>query len=219
MKKGKTYVALILDKSGSMLSIRKPSLESFNDQIKALKEEAEKTKMETILSVVFFDQEVEVVEKGAEIDLIEEIKETEYLPGGVTALYDAVGTTVSRFENAYELEKEDAVLFVIVTDGMENASIEYKGEDGRIALKEKIDGLKETGQWTFTFVGTEDALDQAVGIGISDSIMFSATAQGMSDLTVSQVSAYSNYFLSRSAGETTVSDLYSQVNTSGVEED
>lgn len=210
MGKGKTYVAMILDKSGSMLPIRKSSLDSFNDQIRALKEETEKTKMETVLSVVLFDQEIEVVEKGAEIVLIEEIKETEYLPGGATALYDAVGLTISRFEQTYELQKEDAVLFVIVTDGKENCSLEYRGEEGRKAIKAKIEELKETGQWTFTFVGTENALDQAVGFGIADTLRFNATPQGMGDLTTNQVTAYSNYFARRSVGETSVDNLYSQ---------
>lgn len=212
MEKGKTYVAMILDKSGSMMAVRKSSLESFNDQIKLLREESKKNDQEIILSIVLFDHEIMVKEKGAEIDLIKEISETEYIPSGMTALYDAIGQTISRFEKSYELKENDAVLFVIVTDGFENSSIEFFG--GQKTIKDKIKELTESKQWTFTFVGTELALDQADSFGIHNTLRFDTTPQGMSSLTDHQATAYSIYFNSRSVGETSVDNLYGGVNQS-----
>lgn len=214
MEKGKTYVAMILDKSGSMMAVRKSSLESFNDQIKVLREESKKNSQETILSIVLFDHEIVVKEKGAEIDLIKEISETEYIPSGMTALYDAIGQTIARFEKSYELKENDAVLFVIVTDGFENSSIEFSGVQGQKTIKDKIKELTDSKQWTFTFVGTELALDQADSFGIHNTLRFDTTPQGMSSLTDHQATAYSMYFNSRSVGETSVDNLYGGIEQS-----
>ncbi len=208
---GKTYVAMILDKSGSMLSLRESAVKSFNDQIKSLKRESEKNNLETVVSIVLFNHEISVQVGSAEVGLVNELKEETYQPSGMTALYDAIGQTIHRFEKNYELGKEDAVLFVIVTDGMENSSQEFGGERGRKNLKSEIERLENTKQWTFTFIGTENALDQALDIGIASTLQYDASDVGLDFMAQGQTRAFATYFNSRASGETSVKNLYDDI--------
>lgn len=224
----KTYVALILDKSNSMNSIRTEARNNFNEQLTVLKEEsnspeamAKKVLMaddpqnvsdgvETRVSVITFNQKVDEVDFDVNVDDITEITEEEYKPDGMTALYDAIGLTIDKFVGHYDLsDPNTGVLFVIVTDGEENSSEEYKGEDGRKRLRSKIDELTDSGKWTFTFLGTENALDQAQELGIRSSLSFDATNEGISSSMMAHSSSTRSYYSTRKkTGVTAVSDFY-----------
>lgn len=222
----KTYVALILDKSGSMGHIQKEARDNFNEQLQVLKEESNSPDavakkvlaaddpqnvpegVETRVSVVTFNQKVDEIDFDVDVNEITEITSDEYNPDGMTALYDAIGLTIDKFVDYYDLTDPNAgVLFVIVTDGDENSSKVYSGESGRERLKSKIDELTASGKWTFTFLGTDDALEQAADMGI-----YSSSVIDKNNLAVSMMAHTSGtraYYAARSSGATAVSDFYS----------
>ena len=208
----KTKTALILDMSGSMGSIVEAARTNFNEQLQVLKEESQDADTETNVTVVTFNQDIKEVDFDVDVNTISEITEDEYTPNGMTALYDAIGTTIDKFVEHYDLDDDETgVLFTIITDGMENSSTEYKGEIGRRQLKEKIDKLEKTGKWTFTFMGTIEALDQANGIGITNSMVFDATVSGLADASVAHGISTRSYYDSRKINKVAaIKDFYNK---------
>lgn len=183
MSIAKTYVAMILDKSGSMNTIASEAINHFNEQLQVLKEESnapnqiakkmlkdEDVKgIETHLTLVEFNQDVETIVLNDDVNNVSELNHNSYQPGGMTALYDAIGKTIKKFLDFDGINDSNvSVLFSIITDGEENASKEFPGEEGRKRIKSQIEELQKSGQWTFTFLGAnQDVLETAVdGLGI-----------------------------------------------------
>ena len=222
MSKLKTYVALIIDESGSMGTIYEQAMSNFNEQLQVLKEESNSPEavakklliggeeyegIETQVSVVKFNQRVNTIIELTNVDDVEEITEEDYSPHGTTALYDAIGGTISRFQEIDGLDDPGAsVLFVIITDGYENSSTDFKHEK----VKSLVDELSATDKWTFTFMGTEDALEQAVDIGINPGNIasFTATADGMKVATNNMTDGLRGYYNARSTGMTSMASFY-----------
>jgi uncharacterized protein YegL len=228
METMKTYVALILDSSGSMEIVKDKTRNDFNEQLQMLKDEsnnpaneAKKVLMaedpenvtsgiETRVTVVTFNNKVNFVDFDVDVHDISEITEDEYRPGGGTALYDAIGMTIDKFNDHYDFsDPNTGVLFVILTDGEENSSQKYMGKEGNKIIKDRIDELKNTGKWTFTFMGTEDAL-KYVGDFAFSKAAYVQSFDGMEDMKLRHMAATKSYFAARSMGETAVADFYGQ---------
>ena len=228
METMKTYVALILDSSGSMDIVRDKTRNDFNEQLQMLKEEsndpANEAKkvllaedpenvpagIETRVTVVTFNNKVNFVDFDVDVNEITEITEDEYNPGGGTALYDAIGMTMDKFNDHYDFSDPNVgVLFIVLTDGQENSSQKYMGQEGNKIIKDRIDELKETGKWTFTFMGTEDALSYVENLAFSKAAYVQTNA-GMEDMKLKHMAATSSYFKARSMGATSVADFYAQ---------
>lgn len=155
------YVAFILDMSSSMRSIEKVAIDSYNEQLSKLKEESG-DEIETKVITTFFNS-FPVRMEGVEVIPLAEVEEMTdriYRPGGMTALYDAIGFTVDKVLNEYKNNRDDtAVLFVVITDGQENNSKEF----GRENIKQLTEELEKTGRWTFTYMGANvNPLETAV---------------------------------------------------------
>ena len=204
----KTMAALILDKSGSMYKIANAARKNFNEQLQVLKRESKDPDVQTKISVFTFNDTVKVIDFDVDADKISEITEEEYNPDGMTALFDAIGLAISKFEDTYTLDDETGVLFTIITDGLENRSQEYAGEEGREKLKKKIEDLKNTGKWTFTFMGTDLALDQAKDLGIDNTMQFVASVQGIKDAHDRHNLATSSYYSTRKTSKKTMVDNF-----------
>ena len=205
------HVVFIMDHSGSMSNIRKESMDNFNDQIKKIKEETEGIK--TLITVVEFDNEIKTRHLDTYLENVAELNG--YWTGGLTALYDAIGLTISKFEkNEYikDLSKDHSVLFIIITDGGENASQEFKREPGRIMIKEKIEKLEKQGNWTFTFLGANIDVEATAVTGFSmgagNTMSFDATSKGVNDAKHTMNTAISNYYTSRKMGVKSVKSFY-----------
>ncbi len=226
METMKTYVALILDSSGSMEVVKDKTRNDFNEQLQTLKTESNSPEIEakkvllasdpanvsmgieTRVSVVTFNDKVNYVDFDIDINKISEITTEEYIPNGGTALYDAIGLTIDKFVDHYDLtDKNTGVLFVILTDGEENSSKTYKGESGRNTLKSRIDELNKSGRWTFTFMGTENALEHVEDFAFNK-IAYAQTVSGMEDMKQAHIHATKHYFNARSMGATSVSNFY-----------
>ena len=165
MKKGLTEVVFILDRSGSMSGLEGDTIGGFNAMIQSQKQQ----KGEAYISTVLFDNHTEVIHDRVAIQHVQPITRKEYYVRGSTALLDAVGKAIHHIGNIHKYAREEdrpeKTLFVITTDGMENASREYTYD----RLKAKIQHQKEKYGWEFIFLGANiDAAREAARFGISE---------------------------------------------------
>ena len=163
MKTGITELVFILDKSGSMAGLEGDTIGGFNAMLKKQQEE----QGEVIVTTVLFDDNYELLHDRINIKGIKPITSKEYFVGGSTALLDAIGNTIHKIgnvqKNTSEELKADKVMFVITTDGMENASHEYSSEK----VKQMVERQKEKYGWEFIFLGANiDAVETAERFGI-----------------------------------------------------
>lgn len=164
MKKDLTELVFILDRSGSMSGLEKDTVGGFNSLIKRQKEE----KGDCLVTTVLFNSESRTVHDRISLKEIEEMKEKDYVPSGCTALIDALGDTIRHIKDVHRyIRKEDVpdkTLFIITTDGLENASRKYSSEE----VKQMIEARKEEG-WEFLFLAANiDAVETAKHYGISE---------------------------------------------------
>ena len=165
MKKGLTELVFILDRSGSMSGLESDTIGGYNAMVNKQKKESG----EAIVTTVLFDDKYELLHDRINLKGIEPISEREYYVRGCTALLDAIGKTINKIGNVQkhtiESERAEHVLFVITTDGMENASREFSYEK----VKRMIEHQKNKYGWEFIFLGANiDAVETAKRFGISE---------------------------------------------------
>lgn len=163
MKKNLTELVFILDKSGSMGGLEKDTIGGYNSML----EQQRKVDGECVITTVLFDNRYELLHDRIDIRVIQPISEKEYFVGGSTALLDAIGKTIHKIGTAQKNTAEDyraeKVMFVIITDGEENASRHYAS----MQVKEMIRRQKERYGWEFIFLGANiDAVETAGRFGI-----------------------------------------------------
>lgn len=162
MKNNLTEVVFILDKSGSMSGLELDTIGGFNSLIAKQKKE----KGDALISTVLFSDRSTVIHDRVDIKKIKKMTSNDYSVGGCTALLDAIGDGIHHINNVHKyIRKEDVpshTLFVITTDGLENASHKYSYSD----IKKMISNQEKKG-WEFMFLGANiDALDMADDLGI-----------------------------------------------------
>lgn len=165
--KQKTYYHIILDQSGSMADCIGPTISGFNEQLQLVRSLGQQhTDQEIRFGLTRFNHEVMHTYFAADPASVKELTTKIYQPNGTTALLDAIGTTVTRLQT--DLYDELAlgiatVVIVILTDGYENASVEYT----QPVIPSMIKSLEATGKWTFSYLGaTLDAVNIAKGLNI-----------------------------------------------------
>lgn len=163
-KPNSSLIAVVMDRSGSMSSVQAATIEGFNEFLKAQKE----TPGECVMYYTHFDNEYEIVHKYVPISEMPELTTDTYRPRGNTALMDAIGRTIVQVGEDLaarpEAERPSQVIFVIQTDGHENASLEYNKDKVSLMIKEQRDNWN----WDFVFLGaSEAAMEEAQGIGIA----------------------------------------------------
>ena len=176
MKKDLTELVFILDRSGSMAGLERDTVGGFNSMLAKQK----KADGDAVVTTVLFDGEVELLHDRADIGGVSPLTEEDYQVGGCTALLDALGCTVKKIRRAREHilpeYRPDKTLFVIITDGEENASREYSAKQ----VKNLVEQQKEEG-WEFVFLGANiDAITAAgrMGIDASRAVNYHSDAKG-----------------------------------------
>ena len=163
MKKDLTEIVFILDRSGSMGGLEADTIGGFNSMLLRQKKE----RGEAYVSTVLFDNTCDVLHDRLPIEKVEAITEKDYYVRGCTALIDAIGGAVEHIRNIHKYARKEDVpehtIFIITTDGMENASRRYTSDK----VKRMIEEQKQKG-WEFIFLGANiDAVETARQIGIS----------------------------------------------------
>lgn len=191
MKKNLTEMVFILDRSGSMYNLTADTIGGFNSMI----ENQKKEEGEAFVTTVLFDDKYELLHDHVNIKDIKTITNKEYYTRGCTALLDAIGKTINsigvRLSKTPEHERPEKVIFVITTDGWENASREFTKQK----VKEMIEHQQGKYSWMFMFLGANiDAVGEAASLGIaaSHSHTYSATSVGTSSVYTCVNSAMSN---------------------------
>ncbi len=159
-----TELVFILDRSGSMSGLEKDTIGGFNSMIEKQKKEAG----EALVSTVLFDHESVVIHDRLPLDRVPRMTEEEYFTRGCTALLDAVGSAIHHIGNIHKYARREDVpektMFIITTDGYENASRHYDYE----TVRGMIERQKEKYGWEFLFLGANiDAAAEARRFGIS----------------------------------------------------
>lgn len=158
-----TELVFILDRSGSMSGLESDTIGGFNSMLKKQQNEPG----DAVVTTVLFDDQYELLHDRINIKGVSPITEKDYYVRGSTAMLDAVGKTIQKIVNVQKNTSEDQragrVMFVITTDGMENASREYTYEK----IKEMIETEKTKYGWEFIFLGANiDAVSTAARFGI-----------------------------------------------------
>ena len=148
MKQGLTEMVFILDNSGSMSGLEADTIGGFNSLI----EKQRKIEGEALVSTILFNSRNETLHDRVSLTNIKPMDDKQYSVGGGTALLDALGKTIKHIESIHKYIREEDVpehtVFVITTDGMENASCEYSIE----MIKAMVESKRENG-WEFVFLG------------------------------------------------------------------
>jgi len=163
MKKDLTELVIILDRSGSMAGLESDTIGGYNAMI----EKQRKEPGQAIVTTLLFDDRVDVVHDRVALNQVPVLTDKEYFVRGCTALLDAVGSAISRIDAGQKGhpkdERPEKTVFVITTDGLENASREYSYDK----VKRLVEGHKAQAGWEFLFLGANmDAIAVAGRFGI-----------------------------------------------------
>ncbi len=164
MKQGLTEVVFILDRSGSMSGLEADTIGGYNSMLTKQQQE----KGEAVISTVLFYDRMEVLHDRKPINEVTKITDKEYFVRGSTALLDAIGEAIRHIGTIHKYARSEDVpektLFIITTDGMENASRKYSYDQ----VKKMVEQQKEKCHWEFVFLGANiDAVEVAGRFGIS----------------------------------------------------
>lgn len=156
-------IICILDRSGSMQSLTEDTIGGYNSFLAKQKQNPGQAEVTTIL----FDDEYEIISESVDINQAKDLTDSEYFARGTTALLDAVGKTITNTLGKMEKEKicpeKRRVLIMIMTDGLENSSIEYD----KAAVKKLISLTTEKYKWNYLFIGANmDSVSEAKNLGI-----------------------------------------------------
>lgn len=191
VKNGLTELVFILDRSGSMAGIEDDTVGGFNAMIEKQKRESG----ECFVSTVLFDNETEVLHDRVKLSRVPIMTKNDYSVRGSTALIDAIGGAIHHIGNIHKYARPEDVpehtMFIITTDGMENASHKYTSD----RVKEMIERQKAKYGWEFLFIGANiDAVETAkkYGIGEDRAVNYVADSKGTDVLYKAVGSAVSN---------------------------
>ena len=177
MKKNLTELVFILDRSGSMAGLEGDTIGGFNAMIEKQKNEPG----EAYVSTILFDNVSEVLHDRVKLDSIPKMTDRDYTVRGCTALIDAIGGAIKHISNIHKYARPEDVpehtMFIITTDGMENASRRFSSDE----VKKMIKLQKSEFGWEFLFIGANiDAVQTAAqfGIGRDRAVNYHADSQG-----------------------------------------
>lgn len=191
--KDKIYNLVILDKSGSMSSIAEAAISGFNETvggIRAAQEKYAETQEHFVSLMIFCNCEKRLVYDNVPVAEVKQLTSRDYRPCCCTPLYDAMGISISKLRGDIANVPNATAIVTVITDGLENASKEYSGQQ----VKKMVDELKEQG-WTFAYMGADHDVEAVASRMSFDNVhRFSHDSQGMSDSWNYERKARMNFF-------------------------
>jgi uncharacterized protein YegL len=190
----KTYIAIVLDRSGSMSSIHKQTVDGINQQFEAIRK-AGNVAGDTEITVVQFDTEIDTVMDSAKPDQLTEWGMNDFQPRGGTAMYDGIWTAINTLKSK-PATKDTAYLICVISDGQENASREVTQQ----ILTDEIKRLQDQGNWTFTYLLANvdiHAAQQTFGASINNIATYNSTATGASVTYTATANSLGSYMMTR----------------------
>ncbi|MCQ2290199.1 MAG: VWA domain-containing protein [Muribaculaceae bacterium] len=185
------YNVVILDKSGSMSSIRKQAIDGVNETFGSIRSSQKKhpDMKQLVTLVAFCGCEQKVIYENTPIDEVKDITQNDYQPCCMTPLYDTIGNVCSRLHNQVKGDATASVAVTIITDGYENASREFSGK----AIKALIEAYKEDG-WMFAYIGADHDVEAvAFSLAIDNHMSFNKTEAGTAQMFAKMSSSLNNY--------------------------
>ena len=172
---GVTYIGFVLDRSGSMEVVREATISGFNEYLQDRQREQD---IDYRFSLTTFNEQMQRPYRLAKVADVQPLTRTSYVPSGTTALYDAIANTITDIEQA--IGPDDRVLFVIMTDGMENSS----RENTLAQIHQRIREKEDSGRWTFVYLGAnQDSWQVGRSLGMSsqaNTLNYAHSTAGMS---------------------------------------
>ena len=205
-KKHQVHNLIILDESRSMESIKKTIIQGFNEIVQTVKGiEKEFPEQEHFISLVSFNgvgqKLLHFIDPANEL---EQIDETRYKPDASTPLYDAIGFSINKLRQALHGQTDYNVLVTILTDGEENASKEFSGNN----IRKLIEELKQN-RWTFTYIGADHDVEKvAFSLSITNTMTFQKDTESMKEMFHVEKLARSKYSQKIRMNEETSADFY-----------
>jgi len=204
--KHQVHNLIILDESGSMESIKKSTVQGFNEIVQTVKGiEKEYPKQQHSISLITFNGiGTKLIHFIDPVSKLEQINDSTYLPDASTPLFDAIGFGCNKLRQVLEKLTNYNVLVTILTDGEENASQEYSGND----IKKLIDELKMN-RWTFTYIGTDHDVERiAMSISINNTMTFQKNDADMKNMFAKEAKARAKYSANIRENKDTNNDFY-----------
>ena len=189
--KDATYIAVLLDRSGSMSSVKDDTIGGFNQFIKDQKEAGDNA----MLTLVQFDSGgIDTVHESLAIKDVPDLSDETFQPRGSTPLLDAMGKTIETTGKALEAipqsDRPDKVVFVVITDGQENASREFT----KARIKEMVSHQSDVYKWNFLYLGAnQDAFAEAHSMGIPQAQAAAFVGVAMDSVFAANSSNVANY--------------------------
>lgn len=207
-KKPITRVGIVLDRSGSMLTIRDEMIAGCNDQLKVLRqseEEGNEVYVTLISFATFVDKPIFL---NAPVSSIPNLTPERYQPEGATAMFDGVGDMLDSLCENKDLNDENvSFLVLVISDGEENASQRF----GPSAIAQRVKALQATGRWTFVYLGANQDLSEVkenMNLYTGNTAAFNSTAEGTVRASYVTSQNLASYMNSRAQGVSSTDNFY-----------
>lgn len=205
-KKHQVHNLIILDESGSMESIKTTIIQGFNELVQTIQGiEKQFPEQEHFISFVSFNglgqKLLHFIDPASKL---KHIDDKIYKPDASTPLFDAMGFSINKLKQSLQGQTDYNVLVTILTDGEENASKEFSGND----IKKLVEELKQN-RWTFTYIGTDHDVEKiALSLSINNTMIFAKNESGIKDMFMKEQSARAKYSQKIRSKEDTTSNYF-----------
>ncbi len=205
-KKHQVHNLIILDESGSMESIKTTIIQGFNELVQTIQGiEKQFPEQEHFISFVSFNglgqKLLHFIDPASKL---KQIDDKTYTPEASTPLFDAMGFSINKLKQSLQGQTEYNVLVTILTDGEENASKEFSGND----IKKLVEELKQN-RWTFTYIGTDHDVEKiAISLSINNTMVFEKNEADIKEMFLKEQCARANYSRKIRSKEDTSSNYF-----------
>lgn len=215
VKEKVNHICLVIDRSGSMSGLSSSAVKALNANVETIRQQSRANGQKSLVSVIAFDDTIDVIRRGQNAELFEPVRENEVRPRGNTALFDATAEAILLLKmeamSPAMQGKDVSFLVISITDGAENGSRRYNS----FSLKNMIDEVTRTDLWTISFLvpqGTKQALLYRIpGFPEGNVAEWELSDRGIQEYQAKNAQAFSNYSAARSKGTNSSTTFYTNL--------